>query len=104
MLDASLSINSGDWMDRVCIDVTAPCWMETLPLKVGENKLDLHFAFAKNLSKGKNLDSLDFFRLTVICSVIMVEDVSRPQTFMIETQGKLAALLKLTSNKIISRL
>ena len=52
MLDAGLSINSGDWVDRVCIDTTAPCWMETLPLTVGENKLELHFSFAKNVTKG----------------------------------------------------
>jgi len=67
MLDASLSINSGDWVDRVCIDTTAPCWMETLPLTVGENKLELHFSFARNVTKE-----------------ILVENVTGVQTFMIE--------------------
>ena len=52
MMDASLSINSGDWVDRVCLETDPPCWMETLSLKIGANNLSLHFSFAQNVSKG----------------------------------------------------
>ena len=92
MLDASLSINSGDWVDRVCIDTTAPCWMETLPLRIGENKLELHFSFAKNVTKGKRQTGFVPTK-TVICLEILVENVTNLQTFMIEALGKLVAVL-----------
>ena len=93
MLDASLSINSGDWVNRVCIDTTAPCWMETIPLTIGENKLELHFSFARNVTKGKRNERLNLLQLTVICLEILVENVTGVQTFMIEAVGKLVVVL-----------